>query len=242
MATEKQIAANAANAKLSTGPKTAAGRSRSSRNSLKHGIRAQQIMLLDGEEGWIDVAKEYLEHFQPVGAYQRGLVMEMIQRLLAVDRSHRAEAGLLSSGCPGKNLIALQIAGTVHLDDKVREESAASARQEDSSSTITTPLMNTPPATGTLFEVMKLQDIERAGLKLLSDNFAQNSQMLDLLRRYRTSAENSFYRALQELRRDQGLEIHRHTSTAPAVSEDANSNGLGFDALDHDERKSPDGK
>jgi hypothetical protein len=38
MATEKQIAANRANAKKSTGPKTAAGRAKSSRNAYRHGL------------------------------------------------------------------------------------------------------------------------------------------------------------------------------------------------------------
>ena len=38
MASEKQIAANRANAKRSTGPKTAAGRARSSRNAYRHGL------------------------------------------------------------------------------------------------------------------------------------------------------------------------------------------------------------
>lgn len=38
MATEKQIAANRANAKRSTGPKTAAGKRRSSRNAYRHGL------------------------------------------------------------------------------------------------------------------------------------------------------------------------------------------------------------
>ena len=38
MATEKQIAANRANAKRSTGPKTAAGRAKSSRNAYLHGL------------------------------------------------------------------------------------------------------------------------------------------------------------------------------------------------------------
>jgi len=36
MATEKQLAANRANAQKSTGPKTAAGRLKSSRNALRH--------------------------------------------------------------------------------------------------------------------------------------------------------------------------------------------------------------
>lgn len=38
MASEKQIAANRANAKKSTGPKTAAGKAKSSRNALRHGL------------------------------------------------------------------------------------------------------------------------------------------------------------------------------------------------------------
>ena len=38
MATEKQIAANRANAKKSTGPKSVTGKERSSRNSIKHGL------------------------------------------------------------------------------------------------------------------------------------------------------------------------------------------------------------
>src|SRR3974377_2263601 len=38
MASEKQIAANRANAKKSTGPKTAAGKLKSSRNAFRHGL------------------------------------------------------------------------------------------------------------------------------------------------------------------------------------------------------------
>ena len=38
MASEKQIAANRANAKRSTGPKTAAGKMVSSRNAFRHGL------------------------------------------------------------------------------------------------------------------------------------------------------------------------------------------------------------
>ena len=40
MASEKQIAANRANAKKSTGPRTAAGKSASSQNAFRHGLSA----------------------------------------------------------------------------------------------------------------------------------------------------------------------------------------------------------
>ena len=42
MASEKQIAANRANAMRSTGPKTAAGRLKSSRNAFRHGLSGHQ--------------------------------------------------------------------------------------------------------------------------------------------------------------------------------------------------------
>jgi hypothetical protein len=50
MATEKQIAANRANAKRSTGPKTKRGRRASSGNALRHGLsspRPQQLSRID---------------------------------------------------------------------------------------------------------------------------------------------------------------------------------------------------
>src|SRR5690242_1607422 len=43
MATEKQIRANRENAKRSTGPKTAAGRMKSSRNALRHGLSRELL-------------------------------------------------------------------------------------------------------------------------------------------------------------------------------------------------------
>jgi hypothetical protein len=47
MATEKQIAANRANAQKSTGPKTAAGRPKSGRNAFRHGLSLP--MEIDGD-------------------------------------------------------------------------------------------------------------------------------------------------------------------------------------------------
>jgi hypothetical protein len=49
MATEKQIAANRANALLSTGPRTAAGRARSSMNSYRDGMRSRKRKALREE-------------------------------------------------------------------------------------------------------------------------------------------------------------------------------------------------
>jgi hypothetical protein len=49
MATAAQIAANRRNALKSTGPRTAAGKAASSRNALRHGLRARSAVVL-GED------------------------------------------------------------------------------------------------------------------------------------------------------------------------------------------------
>ena len=48
MTTERQIAANRANAKRSTGPKSRAGKARASQNAYRHGLTACMTMDADG--------------------------------------------------------------------------------------------------------------------------------------------------------------------------------------------------
>ena len=47
MISEKQLEANRSNALLSTGPKTEAGRKRSSMNALRHGLTGQVTTMTD---------------------------------------------------------------------------------------------------------------------------------------------------------------------------------------------------
>ncbi|HYC12711.1 MAG TPA: hypothetical protein VEC75_00580 [Stellaceae bacterium] len=47
MTTDAQLAANRANAALSTGPKTDAGKERAARNSLRHGLTSNQLVVFD---------------------------------------------------------------------------------------------------------------------------------------------------------------------------------------------------
>jgi hypothetical protein len=49
MAPDRQIAANRENAKRSTGPRSEAGKARSARNALKHGLSAEHVVML-GED------------------------------------------------------------------------------------------------------------------------------------------------------------------------------------------------
>ena len=50
MSSPAQAAASAANALLSTGPRTDAGKGRSSRNAVTHGLTSKQLVIAPGEE------------------------------------------------------------------------------------------------------------------------------------------------------------------------------------------------
>lgn len=76
MSTEKQIAANRANAKKSTGPRTASGKARSSRNGTRHGLLAATVVL-EGEDRsrFYELLKGLIDAHQPVG-YSEMLLIE----------------------------------------------------------------------------------------------------------------------------------------------------------------------
>ncbi|MBN8971317.1 MAG: hypothetical protein J0H51_04780 [Rhizobiales bacterium] len=61
MATAKQIAANRANAKRSTGPKTAAGKARSRRNAFKHGFSVDLEMTPELAARFVDIQRELVD-------------------------------------------------------------------------------------------------------------------------------------------------------------------------------------
>lgn len=56
MASERQIRANRANATKSTGPKTLNGKTVSSRNAVRHGLTAQQVVGQGGSRSVRDTA------------------------------------------------------------------------------------------------------------------------------------------------------------------------------------------
>jgi hypothetical protein len=99
MATEKQIAANRANSLKSTGPRTEAGKSRSSLNALKHGCTAQ-TMIFPGEDAthFNNFLQSYIQDFAPKGALETSLVQELAQTQWSIARTRAHEASLFALG------------------------------------------------------------------------------------------------------------------------------------------------
>ena len=61
MASEKQLVANRANAKRSTGPKTETGKALSRMNAHKHGLTAETIVFRDEDPKAFDTLRAELE-------------------------------------------------------------------------------------------------------------------------------------------------------------------------------------
>jgi hypothetical protein len=79
MTSVKQLAANRANAKRSTGPKTKNGKARSKRNAVKHGLAAKQAILIEGEdpEDFEALSEDLIAKHRPSSAFAHELVMQI---------------------------------------------------------------------------------------------------------------------------------------------------------------------
>ncbi len=96
---EAQLAANRANAQLSTGPVTEAGRAASSQNATKHGLTGK-IAILPGEDparfrAMLDM---WGAVFQPKNDYERSLVDSIVSSDWRMGRIKRIEGAIHTKG------------------------------------------------------------------------------------------------------------------------------------------------
>ncbi len=96
MASDRQIAANRHNARNSTGPTTTAGKHRSRRNAVRHGLTAETI--IDGLEDRQDYERfeaSIKAGYRPQSATDRELVSRLASLLWRLRRATAIESGLL---------------------------------------------------------------------------------------------------------------------------------------------------
>src|ERR1041384_7666426 len=93
---EKQLAANRANAARSTGPRTPEGKARSARNSRRHGFTASTFAVIRLEElNEIDhLRADLLAVYQPVNSQELFAIERIALAQQALLRAARLEAGL----------------------------------------------------------------------------------------------------------------------------------------------------
>ena len=96
MPSDRQIAANRRNAKRSTGPKTEQGKAKSSRNSLKHGLTAELMLLENEKPEDFEAFCEWLRsELKPVGIREEMCVDQLAQLRWRLRRVPGYEAAIL---------------------------------------------------------------------------------------------------------------------------------------------------
>jgi hypothetical protein len=101
-----QLAANAANAQHSTGPRTSEGKNRSSQNASKHGLTAREVVIAPGEqEEFHHLVADCQADVKPQGAIQQTLFNQLVAAAWNLHRIRRMEAEL-GAGASYQDLLA----------------------------------------------------------------------------------------------------------------------------------------
>jgi hypothetical protein len=95
MTSSRQIEANRRNAQLSTGPVTEAGKKRSRRNALRHGLTAETVIdALEGAEDYAAFEMAVTADYDAQSAVERELVLRLASVLWRLRRATAIESGL----------------------------------------------------------------------------------------------------------------------------------------------------
>jgi hypothetical protein len=97
MSTPAQIAANQANAKLSTGPTSDAGKKIVSQNAVKHHLSGTGNPALPGEQDAVaNHVQGYIQAYAPVGLPEHDLVTNIANNHWRLQRAHSMEDAIFS--------------------------------------------------------------------------------------------------------------------------------------------------
>jgi hypothetical protein len=96
MSTEAQINANRQNAQKSTGPRTARGKKKISKNAIKHGLFADALIIGESEADYEVFHDEMLADLAPVGAVETMMAERVISLWWRLRRAERMQNQALS--------------------------------------------------------------------------------------------------------------------------------------------------
>ena len=95
----QRLAANRANAQLSSGPRTEAGKAKSSMNAVKTGLTGRTVLLASEDaEAYEAHLLQYVDRFAPVSERETELVQSLADTQWRLDRIPNLEAGLFALG------------------------------------------------------------------------------------------------------------------------------------------------
>ena len=108
MSTDHQIAANRANARLSTGPRTADGKARSAPNNLRHGLASGRLIISGENPADFDELVEGLRaEYNPATPTEDHLILRMAQHFWLSQRAIRLQNDAFLAGYTPDKLVLL---------------------------------------------------------------------------------------------------------------------------------------
>ena len=97
-----RAAINQANAQHSTGPRTEAGKQRSSLNALRHGLTSRIVVLPSEDPAAYQLhLQRFVDELQPQGALEEHLVQSLAATAWRLNRIPALETSLLAAALPG---------------------------------------------------------------------------------------------------------------------------------------------
>ena len=95
MTSDRQVAANRKNAERSTGPRSAAGKARSSRNPMKHGLSARNVVIQGEDPAEFEALRDALyAHYHPKDPVAKNLVEQLAASMWRLRRVPEIEAAI----------------------------------------------------------------------------------------------------------------------------------------------------
>ena len=93
-----RAAINRANSEHSTGPRTDAGKLRSSQNALRHGLTAQSVVVTPEEEAqYQQLCQKFFEEYQPATATEAAMVQQLADTTWRLNRIPQLEDAVLTN-------------------------------------------------------------------------------------------------------------------------------------------------
>ena len=196
MTSDKKAEANRQNALKSTGPRTPEGKSAVRLNALRHGLRAEEI-LLAGENG--EALRGLDEHvraeLQPVGELENLLVDRIVAAYWRLRRVGRVETGIFAWERSEER--------AERAEREAKDYEAGDTEWVGALSTTVTDEKKHEEALSRARRIRSEQENETATLGRTFARDADRSNAFSKLSRYETSIERQIYRALHELERRQ---------------------------------------
>jgi hypothetical protein len=200
MATEAQINANRRNAKQSTGPRTAVGKERSSRNALRHGLLADESVLPDEDGEEFDaLAARIRQDLRPQGELEEFLCQRVINTTWRLIRAARIETGLFASALAEERTQLARHEAERFLKEPIKRE--LEKRMLKAAEMTNTDDYLAAQIAADVEEALGKTELAVWGRAFAQEKLGANALLL--LSRYEAHIERSFFRALEALEREQ---------------------------------------